>query len=24
MAALQNTPIPGSTLPGPNPNGSWP
>lgn len=24
LAALQNTPIPGSTLPGPNPNGSWP
>jgi len=24
MSALQNTPIPGATLPGPNPNGSWP
>ncbi len=23
-SALQNTPIPGATLPGPNPNGSWP
>lgn len=24
LSALQNTPIPGSTLPGPNRNGSWP
>lgn len=24
MAAVQNTPIPGATLPGPNPNGTWP
>lgn len=24
LSALQNTPIPGSTLPGPNPNGTWP
>jgi len=24
MSALQNTPIPGATLPGPNANGSWP
>lgn len=24
LAALQNTPIPGSTRPGPNPNGTWP
>lgn len=24
LSALQNTPIPGATLPGPNRNGSWP
>jgi hypothetical protein len=24
LSALQNTPIPGSTLPGPNRNGTWP
>lgn len=24
LGALQNTPVPGATLPGPNPNGSWP
>ncbi|MFM9035909.1 MAG: hypothetical protein ACKOQ4_16780 [Mycobacterium sp.] len=24
LGALQNTPIPGSTLAGPNPNGTWP
>ncbi len=24
LGALQNTPVPGSTLPGPNPNGTWP
>ena len=24
MAALQNTPVPGATLPGPNANGTWP
>lgn len=24
LSALQNTPVPGATLPGPNPNGSWP
>lgn len=24
LGALQNTPIPGATLPGPNANGTWP
>lgn len=24
LGALQNTPVPGATLPGPNANGSWP
>ena len=24
MSALQNTPVPGATLPGPNANGTWP
>jgi hypothetical protein len=24
LGALQNTPIPGATLPGANPNGTWP
>ena len=24
LSALQNTPIPGATLPGPNANGTWP
>ena len=24
LGALQNTPIPGATLPGVNPNGTWP
>ena len=24
LSALQNTPVPGATLPGPNANGTWP
>lgn len=24
LGALQNTPVPGATLPGANPNGTWP
>ena len=24
LGALQNTPVPGATLPGPNANGTWP